>query len=244
MVNISVHHFCYMSDITLTDKDRERYDIIRACIDGDLTNVEAAARLRLKVRQVQNLKRGVEKKGERGILHGNRGRESTNVTDSKTVAAVVAFLKQKKHRDFGPTFAMEQIGKKQGIVLSRECVRGIMITHDLWKSKTRTGPAIHREWRERKALYGELVQFDGSYHVWFEDGEEHCLLAAIDDATGNVPEAAFEDNEGVHAVFRFWWRYVEAHGLPVALYMRTTGNNGDRHHYFVIQCTHGTKRAC
>ena len=33
------------------------------------------------------------------------------------------------------------------------------------------------------ACFGELVQFDGSYHNWFECGSEECLLAAIDDAT-------------------------------------------------------------
>lgn len=28
---------------------------------------------------------------------------------------------------------------------------------------------MHRHWRERRAHRGELVQFDGSYHAWFED---------------------------------------------------------------------------
>ena len=67
-------------------------------------------------------------------------------------------------------------------------------------------------------MYGEMVQFDGSYHRWFENTEKHCLLAAIDDATGTV-SAVFEDNEGVHAVFRFWWRYVGTRGLPGAIYL-------------------------
>lgn len=206
-------------EITLTPPERERYDCIRACIDGDLTNAEAAGRLGLTVRQTQRLKRSVEKNGEKGVIHGNRGRTPKHATSSQTIKAVVAFLKKKKHRDFGPTFAMEQLAKQKRIVLSRETVRSIMSGNDLWESKKRTGPALHREWRERRPLYGELVQFDGSYHRWFEDGEEYCLLGAIDDATSAVPRAVFDENEGVHAVFRFWWKYIETYGLPAAIYL-------------------------
>ena len=205
-------------DTTLTPRDRERYDTVRACIEGDITNAEAAARLHLTVRQVRRLRRRVEKRGESGVMHGSRGRASNNATDSRVVSAVVAFLKQTKHRDFGPTFAQEKL-REQGITLSDESIRAIMTTHDLWKPHARRSAGIHREWRERVALYGELVQFDGSYHDWFENGKEQCLLAAIDDATSAVPRAVFDDNEGVLAVFRFWWRYVEKHGLPVAIYL-------------------------
>lgn len=204
-------------NINLTPFERDRFDIIRACIDADITNAEAAARLGITVRQTQRLKRAVEKEGGQGILHGNRGRASNHATHPETVSAVVAYLNEKKHQDFGPTFAQEQLAKN-GIVLSVETLRTLMTEKKLWKPRTRHGPAIHREWRERMSMRGELVQFDGSYHDWFETGEEACLLGAIDDATSTV-SATFEDNEGVHAVFRFWWQYLETNGLPVAIYL-------------------------
>jgi len=206
-----------MGDI-LTPEERERYDIIRACIDGDLTNAEAGARLRITIRQVRRLKRAVEEHAEAGAVHGSRGRVSNRANDPRVVSAIVSFLKHAKHRDFGPTFAKEQLAKK-GIVLGVETLRTLMINEGLWKVRQRRGPAIHREWRERMGMHGELVQFDGSYHDWFEDGTEQCLLAAIDDATGVVPRAVFDENEGVHAVFRFWWEYIKEHGRPVAVYL-------------------------
>lgn len=210
-------------DNTLTPSDQERYDTIRACIDGDLTNKEAGARLRLNVRQVQYLKRAVEVGKERGVVHGNRGKSSKRKIDAKTVKEIVTHLKKKECSGFGPTFAQEQLMKKKSITCGVETVRTIMSMHDLWKPKKRTGPAIHREWRERRAMRGELVQFDGSYHQWFEDrGEEECLLAAIDDADNDIT-AAFEDNEGVPAVFRFWVAYVLVKGLPVAVYLDKFG---------------------
>ena len=210
-------------ETTLTPEERERCDIIRACIDGDLTNAEAAARLGRTVRQTQRIKRSVEKNGEKGIIHGNRGRTTKHAASSQTIKTIVAFLNKRDHRDFGPTFAMEQLAKQKHIVLSRETVRTVMRTNNLWESKKRTGPALHREWRERRPLYGEMIQFDGSYHRWFEDGEERCLLGAIDDATSTVPRAVFDENEGIHAVFRFWLAYIEVHGLPGAIYLDKFG---------------------
>ena len=208
-----------MTDSKLTAEDRERYDIIHACIESSLTNAEAAAQLHLKVRQVQNLKAAVKKYGEKGVMHGNQLRVPWNATPADTKKSIVMFLKQRDHRDFGPVFAMEQLKKQEQIVLSRESVRAIMIKEGIWTERKRKGPSIHRHWREPRALFGELVQFDGSYHDWLENGNEKCLLAAIDDATGTIMRALFDDNEGVHAVFRFWWAYIEGHGLPAAIYL-------------------------
>ncbi len=202
----------------LTPKEQERHDIILACSAGKITNAEAAAKLHLKIRQVQNLKRKVEKDGEPGIRHGNLGRTSNRATDDKIKAAVIAFRQEEKHRDFGPTFAQEQLAKQKSIMLSTETVRTILSAKKLWKPKVRRTVGIHRQWRERMAMFGELIQFDGSYHDWFEDGTEACLLGSVDDATGRF-HGVFEDNEGVRAVFRFWWEYLERYGLPVALYL-------------------------
>ena len=203
--------------IKLTPLERERYDIVRSCIDRDITNAEAAARLNLTVRQIQRLKHAVAEDGDQGILHGSRGQTSNRATHPETISAVVAYMKDEKHRDFGPTFAQEQLAKND-VMLGLETLRRLMIKEKLWKPKARCGPAIHREWRPRMSMKGELVQFDGSYHDWFENGTEACLLAATDDATSEVL-ATFEDNEGVRAVFRFWLAYFETYGLPVAIYL-------------------------
>lgn len=207
-----------MEEIKLTDKEKDRYDIIRSCVDGDITNMEASNRLGLKIRQVQNLKREVGEDGMKGVVHKLKGVRAHNKTSSTITKKIVKFLKLKKHEDFGPTFAQEKLAV-QGITVTRETLRLIMEQEKLWKPKKRHGPQIVRQWRERKESFGELVQFDGSYHQWFENGEEHCLLAAIDDATSDIVQAVFDDNEGVHAVFRFWWSYIITCGRPMAIYL-------------------------
>ncbi len=207
-----------MEKIKLTVSEQERYNIICSCIDGDITNKEASDSLGLKVRQIQRIKRAVDKEEALGVIHKSKGRTSSNATNKATVKKAVDFLKQKKHRDFGPTFAQEKLSN-MGIVMGTETLRLLMIKEEIWKPHQRRGHQIIREWRERKERFGELVQFDGSYHDWFEDGGEECLLAAIDDATGIISHAVFEDNEGVRAVFRFWRAYVEELGRPIAIYL-------------------------
>ena len=207
-----------MAEIKLTDREQERYDIIRSCIDGDITNKEASVRLGLKVRQIQRIKRAVEKNEKKGVIHKSKEQAPPNVTPETATKKITAFFENKKHQDFGPTFAQEKLANL-GVVMNRETLRLLMIKNEIWKPHKRRGPQIVHEWRERKESFGELVQFDGSYHDWFESGGEECLLAAIDDATSKIVHAVFEDNEGVQAVFRFWMTYVETYGRPVAIYL-------------------------
>ena len=205
----------------LTQEERERYLLIQSCCAGEVTNAIVALRLGITTRQVRRVKRAVETYGAQGVVHGNRGQTSPHALDTKTRAQIVKFLKKPLHKDFGPTFAQEKLAQKN-IILSDEAVRTLMVAEKLWSPHARRHAGVHREWRPRMGRYGELVQFDGSYHNWFEGRDantEQCLLAAIDDATGRITYAVFEDNEGVHAVFRFWWTYIDLHGLPVALYL-------------------------
>ena len=99
-------------------------------------------------------------------------------------------------------------------------IRKLMIKKEFWKPKARKQNQQHREWRERKECYGEMEQFDGSYHKWFEErGEEVCLLASIDDATGKLTKLKFGTSESIVEVFDFWKDYITVHGKPISIYL-------------------------
>lgn len=206
-------------NIILTEVEKEKAGIIKGCIEGDHTNHEAAERLGLSVRQVQRLKRSVERRGQEGVIHGLKQKQSHRKIGTKQEKKVVTFLKKKDHHDFGPTFAMEKLEEQENIILDVGTVRRIMIDADLWKPKQQRIKQSHRQWREPMPRFGELIQYDGSYHDWNEDGEEECLLKAIDDATSIVTQAVFDDHEGIVPTFRFWWTYIEHHGRPRAIYL-------------------------
>ena len=70
------------------------------------------------------------------------------------------------------------------------------------------------------------MQIDGSPHAWFEDrAPKSCLIAFIDDATGELTQACFYPAESTHACLHSLQCCVRAHGRPLALY-------SDRHSIF------------
>ena len=126
---------------------------------------------------------------------------------------------KKNYVDFGPTLASEKLEENHRIKISGETLRKLMIKWEYWKPKIRKKNKQYRSWRPRKEYYGEMEQYDGSYHKWFEDrADECCLLASIDDATGKMT-AKFDYHEGVIPTFNFWREYVEEKGRPISIYL-------------------------
>jgi hypothetical protein len=127
-----------------------------------------------------------------------------------------------RYADFGPTLATEKLREVHDISIDESTVRSYMIEEGLWKAKSRKKSAQYRAWRPRKEMYGEMEQFDGSYHNWFEGRakeDEYCLLASIDDASGKITQATFGRNESVQEVYTFWKKYKERNGKPKSLYL-------------------------
>jgi hypothetical protein len=81
----------------------------------------------------------------------------------------------------------------------------------------------HRKKRPRRSAVGELVQFDGSDHDWFEGRGPTCtMLHFIDDATSRV-FLRFAPSENTADCMRAFWAYIERYGLPRCLYVDRGG---------------------
>ncbi|MBU0580178.1 MAG: hypothetical protein KKA19_03285 [Candidatus Margulisbacteria bacterium] len=185
----------------MTQKELLRYDVIKNLIESKINGTEASIQLNLSVRQVKRLKAGVKEKGVKGIIHCNRGRDGNNNIDPRIFEEAKKYL-HKKYFDFGPTFASEKLEENHHIELSKETVRKIMTVEGLWKPKSRKKPKDRHVWRARKEYFGEIEQFDGSYHKWFEDrAEEACLLLSVDDAKGEITHAKFDLNESTSCLW-------------------------------------------
>jgi len=216
-----------MSDRSiLSNKEQQRLDIIKATLERKITNGQAAKMLCISSRQVQRLKKAVKTEGEKTIRHKLKGRKSNHSVDSSIKENLLKKIKD-AYRDFKPGFATEKLWEQYGTSVTSQTIRVWMIEAGLWKPRKQKKTGKYRSWRPRKEYYGELAQFDGSYHYWFEnrycDKEgysiETCLLAAIDDATGKITKAEFSLNEGVVAVFNFWEKYVLEIGKPTNVYL-------------------------
>ncbi len=202
--------------ISMTGRDLDRQHILRQVIDGQLTQLTAGQQLGLSDRQVRRLVPRLEQEGPAGLIHRLRGHSSNRQLSQSFVTVILARIRE-RYPDFGPTFAQEKL-REDGWVISIAALRQIMIAADIWRPKRRK--SVHRDRRERRASVGELIQFDGSYHAWFEErGPTACLLLAIDDATGKLMDGVFTDHERVETVMHFWREYLLTHGRPIAIYL-------------------------
>lgn len=205
-------------NLTMNQKEIFRYDIIKRLIRKEINGTKAAELLALSIRQIKRLKSNVIKSGASGLVHGNRGKPSNRCLPDLEKKKIIMLL-NKYYADFGPTFACEKLAEKHKLRRDPKTIRQIMIQEELWSIKQKRKQCEHRAWRQRRACFGEMEQFDGSYHHWFEDrGEKSCLLLSVDDATGKITKAEISENEGVFPVFAFWHEYIEKYGKPLIIY--------------------------
>ena len=203
--------------ITLSTRDFERLRIISKVMDKDMIQMEASTILGISDRQIRHLIVKIREKGNKGIAHGNRGRESPKKM-SKAQEERIAEIVKEEYPDFRPTLASEKLRESHGIRVGREKLRQIMIAEGLWKVRKRPQRYVH-QWRERKAYLGEMVQMDGSHHDWLENrGPRLVLMGYIDDATNRF-FGHFYDYEGIYPAMDSLERYIRLNGLPVSLYL-------------------------
>lgn len=182
---------------------------------NELSVVAAAGLLRLSYRQAKRVWRRFCQQGDAGLVHRGRGQASNRRTDPKVQERIVRRY-QERYGDFGPTLAAEHLGR-EGLQVDHETLRRWLLAKDLWSVKRRRQK--HRQWRERKPCFGELVQMDGSHHDWFEGRRARAvLMVMIDDATNRM-YARFFEQETTRAAFDTFERYVRRYGLPQALYV-------------------------
>lgn len=204
--------------IPMSQKELNRYDIIKRLIRKEINGPKAADLLDISTRQIRRLKTKVRKKGASGLIHGNRGKASNRQISDKEKKKIVPLL-HKHYYDFGPTLASEKLKENHQIDYDPKTIRDIMISQGLWKPKKKK-QSEHRQWRQRKSFFGEMEQFDGSYEFWLEDrGPYCCLQLAVDDAKGEITHGRFDTDEGVFPTFAFWDEYLRKNGKPVSIYL-------------------------
>lgn len=203
--------------LTMSSREIDKLKVIQNTIDGRYKQAEAAHILGKSARQVRRMCARVKQEGNRGIIHGLKGRPSNRQVEAGLIDKALGHVKARYH-DFGPTFANEKLWENHSIRISTNTLRKAMIGEGLYVVK-RYKPK-HRKWRERRPCVGMLVQLDGSEHDWFEARGPRCaLLIFIDDATSRILFGRFitvEDTENLMACSK---AYLKQYGRPVAYYV-------------------------
>ena len=170
--------------IMVRQKELKRLHVIHAVIEGAITQKDGAKLISLSERQIRRIVRRIQEEGDCGIIHKSRGRPSGRKLSHKLKERIID-LYRTIYAGFGPTLFTEKLREDEDINVSDETVRTWLIQEGEWKKRRKQ--KAHRQWRERKACSGEMVQIDGSHHDWFEGRGPSCVfMGYIDDATGRV----------------------------------------------------------
>ena len=202
--------------VIMSQGELKRLHVIHQAIDRAITQADAAISVDLCERQIRRIVYRVKQEGDKGIIHRSRGRTS-NAAKPGAIKDKVLKLFKDKYSDFGPTLASEKLFERDKIKVNDETLRLWLIERGILYKKRKTRP--HRQRRERREFYGQMVQMDGSHHDWFEGRGEPCVLMGyIDDATGR-PFARFYAYEGTLPAMDSFKRYIKKHGIPLSVYL-------------------------
>ncbi|MDR1099341.1 MAG: helix-turn-helix domain-containing protein [Treponema sp.] len=204
-----------MAQLQRKGQEKLRGKIMEMVKQGLKTLRAASRELGISYSQAKRIYQRYLAGGDEALAHGNTGRPSNNKTDEGIVKKAVDLYRE-KYCDFGPTLARETLSERDGLEISVSTLRRALIAAGLWKQH-KNGSA-YRSRRAPRAHFGELVQFDGSHHDWFEGrGPRCCLMTMIDDAT-KIRLSLFFDEETMFGAMTLLKRWIERHGIPESLY--------------------------
>lgn len=201
----------------MTEKELERSKAIHMANEKRLTQNKGAQRLKISERHFRRLLRRYREKGDIGLVSGHRGKPSNNRMGEEKRQSILDLILT-TYQGFGPTLASEKLAERDGIQVSKETIRQILMEEGLHRAKKKKKGTAH-PLRERRACRGELVQIDGSYHAWLEDrAKQACLLLFVDDATSQILAARFVPHESFFAYAELCKTYFADIGRPQAFY--------------------------
>jgi transposase len=199
--------------LTMSAEEQKRVDLLRQWERGELQVTELAVQMERSERQTYRVVARYKKEGLKGIVQCSRGRPSNRAFDVKFKKKAEE-LYEKNYRDYGPTLLGEVLLKNHGIKISDETLRRWFAGKWVVGRKSRK----HRRKRERRNAIGEMIQFDGSDHDWFEGRHPPCtLLVAVDDASNKV-FARMAPSENAEDALHTWKSYCEQFGIPQSTY--------------------------
>lgn len=230
-------------ELELRKHELRKYNAIKDCVENHGNKKRVAAQLGCTLRHVNRLISGFNKHGKQFFVHGNRGRKPSHAIDEKIKENVIN-LYNTTYADANFTHYCKFLKTKEKINVSYSYVRQVLMNANICSPKTRrkTRKALAKRLKEakkeakskkevkkidkailslsevhprrpRRAYPGELIQMDASQHIWFGSKMIH-LHAAIDDCTGAILGAYFDEQETLNGYYNVMHQLITNYGIP------------------------------
>jgi len=202
------------------DKRKAKHvqSVIALLVEGKTTTSQAMAKLSLSRMQISRLKRKYIAKGQNDLYIKKKEGDVANKT-SKDIIDKIISLYREKYYGFNFSHYYEMLTEHEEINISRVTVyrylrkAGFFSPKGNKKCKKKN---LHPS-RERRKCFGELIQIDGSIHLWFGE-EKYTLHAAIDDATSHIVGAYFDKEETLVGYLQMLKQILLNYGIPESFY--------------------------
>lgn len=236
-----------MRKVNLTMNENEKYEIIKKLVETNGNKQRAAVKLSCSVRTINRMIGRYKKYGKSGFSHGNHQNKPAT-TIPINVRNEITSLYENKYFGANLRHFTELLNKHESITVSEGSVRSILLDANILspkahkstkralkkkleaeksRSKSKKAKAILQQEilqvddphprRERCAHFGEMLQMDASVHLWFGD-RKTFLHAAIDDATGQIVGAFFDEQETLNGYYNIFKQILENYGIPYMFY--------------------------
>jgi transposase len=197
-----------------------KHQVVSDFLVGKLSRRDAAEHLNVNERTITRIARRIEAKGLFGVIHANRESNPWNKKNENLKKSVMSLVEE-KYFDFNMTHCLEVLKENHSIVVKYSTFRRWCHQRHLVKRRKRS-KGVARNRRTRMHHEGLLLQMDGSPHR-YNGKDEWCLIAAIDDATSDIPYAEFFLSEDTINCMIVMQKIIEKKGIPYAIYVDRAG---------------------
>jgi biotin operon repressor len=227
--------------------EQKEYEIIKELVDHCGNKDRAALSLGCSRRTIDRHIAGYKAKGKAYFIHGNKGRAPIHAL-SEGVKQDIFDLYQNKYPDANFAHFTELLTTREGITVSDSVVRNILSAADTLSPKAwrKTKKALKKKLKDllahtknkkqaatiqakivdtedahprrpRCSRFGEMIQMDASLHLW-AGNRKWTLHIAIDDATGMIVGAQFDEQETLKGYYHVFEQILTTYGIPYMFY--------------------------
>ena len=192
-------------------------EVMLKALSGEVHWFRAAEILGWSPRTLRRWRERFETHGHSGLIDRRLLRPSKRRVPPPQVELVLRLYRE-RYTGFNVRHFHQIARREHGVTVSYSFVKQTLQAAKLVKKQRSRGR--HRQRREPRACFGELLHIDGSPHAWLArcPKDRAVLIAVVDDATKRVLYAQLWPSETAVAIMTALREVIRVHGLPMALY--------------------------